>query len=97
MDERRLKGILGLSVRARQTAFGGDACRKALESGQYGILLLDEQISDNTRLKYQALCGRTGSRLIILPAGLLETATGRENMAMAVRRGNFSEQVESCL
>ena len=97
MDESRLKGILGLAVRAGQAAFGEDGCRKLLESGKCGILLLDEAASANTRKRYESLCGRTGTRMAVLPEALIEDATGRQNIVMAVIKGGFAEQAERCL
>ena len=97
MDERRLKGILGLSVRAGQAVFGEDGCRKALQNNAGGVLLLDAEASANTRKRYEELCGRTGHRMALLPAGFLETATGRPGAAMYVKEGSFSTQVIGCL
>lgn len=97
MNETRLKGILGLSVRAGQAVFGEDTCRRLLSSGKGAVLLLDADASENTRKKYRELCGRTGTQMAVLPAGLIETATGKDNTAMALKQGAFAEQVKSCL
>lgn len=93
MNEQKLKGILGLSVRARQACFGEDACRRMISSGPGSILLLDGEASENTRKKYRELCDRTGTELILLPPGMIPEATGRSNMAMALSKGAFAEQV----
>ena len=97
MDERRMKGLMGLCVRAGQAVFGEDACRKAITAGQCGILLADGGISDHSRKRYEDLCAYTETRMAILPAGLLADATGRPGAAMAVKEGSFSEQLISCL
>lgn len=97
MNEQKLKGILGLSVRAGQAVFGEDTCRRLLSSGKGAVLLLDGDASENTRKKYSELCERTGMVLAVLPAGLIEAATGKDNRAMALKKGTFAEQVESCL
>ena len=97
MNETRLKGILGLSVRAGQAVFGEDTCRRLLSAGKGAVLLLDGDASENTRKKYRELCGRTGIPIAILPAGLIEAATGKDNTAMALKEGAFAEQVKSCL
>ena len=34
MDEKRLRGLMGLCVRAGQGIFGEDSCLKALRSGR---------------------------------------------------------------
>ena len=97
MDERRLKGLMGLCVRAGQASFGEEGCRKAIEKGQCGILLMDGGISANSRKRYEELCRRTGTRMELLPPGLLAEATGKPGAAMAVKTGSFSEQMISCL
>ena len=97
MNEKRLKGILGLCVRAGQAVFGEEGCRKAIASGQSRVLLLDEGASENTRKRYENLCGNAGARLAVLPAGFLNEATGRPGAAMAIREGAFAEQVNGCL
>ena len=49
MNEQRARGMLGFAVRAREACFGDDACRKMIESGKCGIILLDEETGPNTR------------------------------------------------
>ena len=97
MDERRLKGLMGLCVRAGQAVFGEDGCRKTISTGRCGILLADGEISENSRKRYEELCERTGTRMELLPPGLLAEATGKPGAAMAVKTGSFSEQMISCL
>ena len=97
MDEKRLRGLMGLSVRAGQAVFGEDGCRKAIVNGECGILLTDGDMSENTRKRYESACERNEVRMEVLPAGLLEEATGRPGMAMAVKPGSFAEQMRQCL
>ncbi len=97
MNERRLKGLMGLCVRAGQAVFGEDGCRRCITGGNCGVLLADGGISENSRKRYEDLCEKTGTRMAILPAGLLEEATGKPGAAMAVKAGSFSEQMISCL
>ena len=97
MDERRMKGLMGLCVRAGQAVFGEDFCRRAVSGGQCGLLLLDGNISANSRKRYEDLCAHTGTRMAVLPPGILEEATGKPGAAMAVKEGSFSEQMIRCL
>ena len=97
MDERRMKGLMGLCVRAGQAVFGEDGCHREIEKRRCGILLADGDISSNSRKRYEELCGRTGTRMVILRPGLLLEATGKPGAAMAVKQGSFSEQMISCL
>ena len=93
MDERRMKGLMGLCVRAGQAVFGEEGCRKAIMNGKCGILLADRDISDNSRERYEEMCRMTGTRMEMLPSGMLGEATGKPGVAMAVRSGSFSEQI----
>ena len=97
MDEKRLKGLMGLCVRAGQAVFGEDGCRRAVAEGRCGILLTDAEISQSARRHYEELCRREGIPTAVLPAGMLGEATGRPGKAMAVRDGNFAEQIRRCL
>ena len=97
MDERRMRGLMGLCVRAGQAVFGEEGCRKSITGGQCGVLLLDGGISENSRKRYEDLCEYTETKMAILPAGLLGDATGKPGTAMAVKQGSFSEQMISCL
>ena len=92
-NEDRLRGLMGLCVRARQAVFGEDGCLKSIRSGGCGVLLLDGGASPATTEKYQGACAHAGVPLRILPEDLLEEATGRPGMAMAVNRGGLAEQM----
>ena len=97
MNVQRVKGMIGLAVRAREACFGDDACRKLIESGKCGVILLDGETGPNTRKKYQELSERNGILLAVLPQGLIEEATGRTNRVAALRKGAFAEQMTTCL
>lgn len=93
VDAERLRGLMGLCVRARQAAFGEDGCLKLVRSGGCGALLVDEAASQATREKYRGACAHAGVPLLLLPEGLLHEATGRPGMAMAVARGGLAGQI----
>ncbi len=93
MDENKLRGLMGLCVRARQATFGEDGCLKLARGGQCGALLVDSGASKATRDKYAGVCERTGTPMMMLPPGLLGEATGRPGMAMAVQKGGLAQQI----
>ncbi len=97
MNEKELKGLMGLCVRAGQGVFGEDACLKTIRSGQAGLLILDEEISPAAAEKYARACGREAVPTVRVPGELLESATGRPGRAMAVRRGSFADRMIRCL
>ena len=92
-----MKGILGLAVRARQSAAGMDACRMLIRSGQCGVLLLDGGTGMNTRKKAAEICSKAGVPIADLPGGMIEEATGKCNMVLGICKGGFSEQIREIL
>ena len=90
---QRMRGLMGLCVRARQAVFGEDGCLKSIRAGQCGVLLMDAGASRATKEKYRAACTRTGTPLIELPADLIDEATGRSGVAMAVNQGGLADQL----
>jgi hypothetical protein len=93
MDERRMKGLMGLCVRAGQAVFGEEGCRKEITGGRSGAVLLDGGASDGTRKRYTDWCATAEVPLILLPEGLLEEATGKPGRAMAVLKGSFADRM----
>ena len=97
MDIKKLQGMMGLAVRARQAVFGEDACLKAVRSGECALLLLDSGASDATKDKYTGSCEHAGVPLVQLPEDLLEIATGKPGRAMAVKPGGIAEQMKKLI
>lgn len=97
MDEKKLQGLLGLSVRARQATFGEDGCLKAVRSGDCAVLLVDAGASKATREKYTGVCQNAKVPLRVLREDLLEEATGRPGRAMAVQQGGLAKQILTIL
>ena len=93
MNAQRIRGMLGLALRARQAASGMDACRIMARSGKCGVLLLDGSAGPNTRKKAEDLCRRTGTPMRVIPAGLIGEATGKECMVAGLLKGGFADQV----
>ena len=95
MDERRLKGLMGLSVRAGQAVFGEGGCEKVVRGGQAALLLMDDGISHASAEKLERACSREGVSLMRLRTGLLAEATGRPGRVMALRPGAFADQIRA--
>jgi ribosomal protein L7Ae-like RNA K-turn-binding protein len=93
MHEQRLKGLMGLCVRAGQAVFGEDGCLKTIRAGNCAALLLDASASAQTREKYEQLCGAKGVPFLPLREDLLYEATGKPGKAMAVLRGSLGTQI----
>jgi len=97
MNEARLKGLLGLCVRAGQAVFGEESCLKELRKGQAVLMLMDGSISADAAEKAERVCGREDIPVRRLPEGLLQDATGRPGKTMAVRPGGFVQSILACL
>lgn len=97
MDENKLRGLMGLCVRAGQAVFGEDGCMKAIRQGQCAVLLMDGRASPATRDKYRWACFHAQTPLGELPEGLLHAATGKPGVAMAVQPGGLADQIQGIL
>ena len=95
MNENRIKGLLGLSVRARQASVGTDACRILIRSGRCGLLLLDGGTGPNTRRQFIELCDKYDVPDGILPEGMIGESTGRNVMVFGLQKGSFSEKISA--
>ena len=91
--ENKLRGLMGLCVRARQAVFGEDGCMKTIRGGNCGVLLLDSGASTATQDKYRGVCANANTPMVELPQGLLHEATGKPGVAMAILQGGFAKQV----
>ena len=93
MDEAKISGLLGLCVRARQAVFGMDGCLKAVRSNQAALLAVDETASASTLDKYRQTCESHGVKMAVLPSGLINAATGRPGVAMAIVSDGLAKQL----
>ena len=91
-QENKLRGLMGLCLRARQAVFGEDGCMKTIRGGNCGVLLLDGGASQATQNKYRGVCKNANTPLLELPEGLLHEATGKPGVAMAILKGGFANQ-----
>ena len=96
-QENKLRGLMGLCVRARQAVFGEDGCMKTIRGGNCGVLLLCSGASKATQEKYRGVCENAKTPLELLPEGLLHEATGKPGVAMAVLKGGLAAQIRQQL
>lgn len=61
--ETKLRGLMGLCVRARQATFGEDGCLKSIRGGGCAVLLLDSGASKATQDKYRGVCDNAGVQM----------------------------------
>ena len=96
MNEQKVRGLMGLSVKAGQAVFGQDGCLKNIRGGTCSLLLVEETASENTKDMYERACRVNGTRLCYLPGGMLLAATGRPGVAMALKEGAWLSSCGSC-
>ena len=97
IQENKLRGLMGLCVRARHAVFGEDGCMKTIRGGNCGVLLLDSGASTATQDKYRGVCANANTPMVELPQGLLHEATGKPGMAMAILKGGFASQIQQMM
>ncbi len=98
MDEKKLSGLIGLCMRARQLTLGTDMALRTVREGRAALLLMDAGASANLRKKLKDASAFHHVPLGELPEGLLDRAAGQEGkMAAAVLRGTLAEQVKQAL
>ena len=93
MNGTKIRGMIGLALRARKAAKGMDACRLLIRSGKCGILLMDGKTSFRTMKKCREMCERTGTPVGILPERLIGEAAGSGSMLLGLYKGPMAEQV----
>lgn len=88
MDLNKLKGAIGLCMRAGGIICGDFAVEKALKGGKAKLLLLDTKASDATKQRYRGICERQEVQCLIIEG--MGNAIGRSGgMIAAVRDGRF--------
>ena len=95
MNLPKLRGAIGLAVRAGKCLQGADACQRAVRAGKVRLLLVDPSASENTLHDMRSLCEYYHCPWIMLPQeGLLEDVTGGENRrVLAVKDDGFAQMI----
>lgn len=65
MDEG-FYGIAGLAARAGKAVYGAGACEAGVKNGKVKILILDGDVSANTKDMFEGMCARRGIDIIML-------------------------------
>lgn len=94
MNER-LKGMIGLAVKAGKAVSGSFAVEGAVKRRRAKLVIVDGRASPNTARQYEALCKGNGVPMLTLAdAGVLEALLGRDNRtAMAVLDAGFAKAI----
>ena len=96
MNEDRLRGLMGLCQRAGKMQSGTDLVVKAIRGGSCRLALIDREAAANTVKKITDSCIYYHVPYLLLPAGLLAEACGREGrMTAAVLDAGFAERLRT--
>ena len=82
--EERLRGLLGIAMRAGRLITGADTVLNTVRAGKAQLVLADEAASENTLKKVKDACIYHHAAIMYLPQGLLESATGRDGRMLGV-------------
>ena len=90
----KLKGYLGLAVRAGQAALGSSLALRDIRDGRAAVVLIDEGASENTRKKLGDACAFRRVPCLTVPSGWIGESCGKsDRMAVSVRRGGLADSI----
>ena len=95
MNNERLKGMIGLAIKAGKTLSGAFAVEGAVGRGKARLAIIDGRASASKLKQFQLLCQRHGVKCVVLQdSGVLESLLGRDNrMVMAILDNNFATAI----
>lgn len=95
-NDSALRGLLGLCQRAGRLQSGTDLTVSAIRTGKAALVLTDAEASENTVKKITDACIYYRVPHLVLPAGLLGNALGREGrMTAAVTDAGFAARLQA--
>ena len=98
MNEKLLKGSLGLAYKAGYLIPGADKALMTLRDGKAALVLIDQSTSVNTRKKLTDGCVHRGIKITELPEGLLGQAIGKPGInAAALLDGGLTGKIEQAI
>ncbi len=80
MQSREIYGLIGLSMRSGQAAYGTEACEKGIKTGRIKLLIIDKGASNNTKRYFYSMCAKNAIQIIETGGGSPGKCIGRENI-----------------
>jgi ribosomal protein L7Ae-like RNA K-turn-binding protein len=94
----KLRGLMGLAMRAGQITLGANLGINVIRSGKAALVLIDEDASENTRKKLTDACVYRHVPFFTLPHRLIDDACGKDSRYAAVfQQGGLAEKVRQLL
>ena len=91
----KIYGFLGLAMKAGKIAFGADMCIEKIKNNEVSMLILAEDLSDNTKDKFKNLAETYHTRFVVF--GTIEEISqsiGKVNKGIvAVLDDGFGEKI----
>ena len=88
----KLKGLLGLAMRAGQIVSGQEATLGYIRKKSIVLTLIDETVSESSYKKISQACKEHSIPLCCLPGGLVGQAVGKQNRTVVgVLPGSFAD------
>ncbi len=99
MADEKLRGMIGLAVKAGKAQSGSFAVDGAVHRRRAKLVIIDGRASPNTVRQFQILCKNNGVECVLLKeAGVLETLLGRDNRTvLAILDNGFAEAIKKLL
>lgn len=92
---KQIIGVLGLAQRAKKLCFGEIAMR-SISSQQAKLIILSEDIGENSKNKYYNKCHYYQIDIITLSSDTIKFALGKSNIkSIAVLDKGFAEKLKS--
>lgn len=95
MSNERLKGMIGLAIKAGKALSGSFAVEGAVRRGRARLVLIDGRASAATIRQFQSLCTNHGVKCVVMQdSGVLEDLLRRDNRTlMAIMDNHFATAI----
>lgn len=94
MDNQKLKTYLGFALRARLCTKGSDAVLSQIRSKKAGVVILDNDASQNTKKQIRNACSSYSITLLEAESNLLFQLTKENYKVMSIKTSTLSEQIK---
>lgn len=95
INKNKILGLLGLSARAGKITFGTDACIEYVNKHKVKLLLIAEDASDRTKLKFNEIAEKMNIPIYELGSiDEISKSIGKKNKAIiGITDVNFSKEI----
>mgnify|MGYP001854200171 FL=1 len=94
--ENKILGLIGLSAKSGRIAFGADSVKREIVRGRIRLLILAENSSEKTKLKFKKIADEAKVPTIFFGTiSNLSTAIGKTNKAiLGITDMNFAREIK---